>query len=300
MSNGHTSPLGKLVQELTSVMGSATGEVSNGLSSLATLFGGIGGFARGQTDVGSGGGDFLELVAGSAAEETGIDTGTMRTILQSALVNHTPPSDLTNNVELQDALVSGVSEALSRRGMVGISPDEVKAAVDLLETGEAANDLDRLASIAVGLAPNAAGAVIGDVHTLPEWLVNGTLVKGLLGDLRRDAGLLTKVGDLAGGQQHVSVPSDTLQALYELNGVRTVAGTAYDLLGIKTVALALVIYANIHGAQIDLGTVEAVRQSILNVNAPDIGPLLTEGAAYMKSRYGGDEAGALLKKLVGV
>jgi hypothetical protein len=66
------------------------------------------------------------------------------------------------------------------------------------------------------------------------------------------------------------------------------------------VALALVIYANIHGAQIDLGTVEAVRQSILNVNAPDLGPLLTEGAAYMKSRYGGDEAGALLKKLVGV
>jgi len=300
MSNGHTSPLGKLVQELSIAMGSATGEVRNGLRSLATLFGGIGGFARGRTDVGSGGSDFLELVAGSAAGETGIDAGTMRTILQSALVDHTPPSDLTDNVELQDAVVSGVSEALSRRGMVGISPDEVKAAVDLLETGEAANDLDRLASIALALAPNAVGAVIGDVRTLPEWLVNGTLVKGLLGDLRRDAGLLTKVDDLASGQQHVSVPSDTLQALYELNGVRTVAGTAYELLGIKTVALGLVIYANIHGAQIDLGTVEAVRQSILNVDAPDLGPLLTEGAAYMKSRYGGDEAGALLKKLVGV
>src|SRR5262245_26330529 len=258
---------------------SGGGQDGDGLRSLATLIGAIGGFAHEQEGGDKNGNGFLAKAADVGAAGGAVDRSTIAQALHGMLIDHRAGGDLSQNEDVRKAVIAGVREVLKRRG-VNVSGEEVGEALTLLQSGQFLTDLGQVSRLLGDLAPDAIGAVFSDLDKLPGWLVEAALIKGLLIDLRRDVDLAPKIGKIFTTQEQVSVPSEALHALYQLKALRTVGTAVNDLLGNKTVALALVIYANAHGARIDLGTIEAVRQSIFDVRDPNLGPLLREGAEY--------------------
>ena len=98
------------------------------------------------------------------------------------------------------------------------------------------------------------------------------------------------VGDLRDGQlDHApALMTHTLRWLYGAASVKSVADMMATLLAPENESfrLALVLYARANGIPLEPEHLDALRTSVFDTEAPDLGPLLVVGVTELRERYG--------------
>lgn len=236
-----------------------------------------------------------ELLTGAAGwgarqpslRAAGIDADTIEAALRALLVERRPPSDLLANERLQTAAVEAAARFLGSRG-VAVSPEESATALRLLTSGELFRDIGAATSAILHVVPTLPLALARDVPRTP-WIVLGRLVPALLLDV---PGLPFAVAKAIGGGllegRMDGAPSAlprTLRVLYDLASLRSIAETIRTLIGRdnESFRLALILYARANGVPLTPADLDVLHDSVLNPDAPDLGPALQAAvAAYLR------------------
>jgi hypothetical protein len=277
----------------------AGGDTRGQLDPLARGGGGIAAFLRARG--GDVGGGFLDSIAREASTgDGGVSEGTVRALLDDLLLHGSPPQALFTDETLRSAVETAAAQALSRNGTPA-DPAEVREAIELLRSGQVLRDLDQIVGLVVRFAPEMANAVLTDLTKLPGWLVTGGLLiaigRDVAGTLRE---LPSAVGELLHGDFHASLPSETLIGLYQNSAAaRGIAQDAGTLLDNPSFRLALVLYARSQGVPITEEDLRVVRATVLNVDNPDLGPLISYAADRAREHFGQPQIEAALQRLIG-
>ncbi|MCW5890602.1 MAG: hypothetical protein KIT14_08620 [bacterium] len=260
--------------------------------------------ALGTRPAGAGEGDgsvFLRTLAEGAAQHprvraVGLDPERIEEILRAILVERTGIDRQGVDAELLGRLLSAGAE----RAGIPIRPEEVPRIVRLLTSGEFFGDLGETTAIVVDTVPKIPLALLRDVPDL--W----KLPRVLRLAVRRDLGLLlpavpTLLGDLRDGRldHPPGLLVHTMRALYAMTTLRTIAETISALIdpGNQSVRLAIVIYARANGIDIEERHLDLLRGTLLDTQDPDLGPVLAEAIALLRTRYGADDLERVLGQL---
>jgi hypothetical protein len=204
------------------------------------------------------------------------------------------PAQALNRENIQAMLTS-----LGTRQGVPITAAEAQDVVTLLTTGELFEDLGTGLAAAVRLGPQAPAALVEDVLALPE------LPQDLVAAIRRDfhddpsrspREVLVALRD---GRLDRKVMSNTLPVLLGLAAPQAVVDTLRTLIAPenRTLRLAVVVYARLHGVDIDVEDLDAVYRAIDPTN-PDLSSLFAQGLTRIRDKYGrAEDALALLRRL---
>lgn len=227
-----------------------------------------------------------ELLSGASAlgakqselRAAGIDAETIEQGLRALLLEHRAPTELLRDERLQAAALEAAGRFLASRG-VPITPTEAKTALRLITSGESFRDIGAATSVIAHAVPALPLAIGRDVPRAP-WIVIGRLVPAILLDV---PGLPFEVAKVIGttlldgslGEAPSPLPR-TIRVLYELSSLRTIAETLRALIGRdnESFRLALILYARAHGVPLDESQLDVLHDSVLNTDAPDLGPAL--------------------------
>src|SRR5262245_53534492 len=182
---------------------------------------------------------------------------------------------------------------------IPITAAEALDVVTLLTTGELFEDLATGLAAAVRLAPQVPAALVEDALALPE------LPAELMAAIRRDVHddpvrspreVLISLRD--GRIDHKVLPN-TVRALLASAAPQTVVKTVRTLIAPdnRSFRLATVVYARLHGVDIDVEDLDAVYRA-LDPADPDVGLLFSQGLVRVREKYGrAEDALALLRGL---
>ncbi len=204
------------------------------------------------------------------------------------------PAQALNRENIQAMLTS-----IGQRQGVPITAAEAREVVTLLTTGELFEDLGTGLAAAVRLGPQAPAALVKDVLALPE--LPPHLVAAIRRDLHDDPTRSPRevlVG-LRDGRLEGKVLSNTLPVLLGLAAPEAVVNTVRTLIAPenRTLRLAVVVYARLHGVDIDDEDLDTVYRAIDPTN-PDLSPLFAQGLTRVRDKYGrAEDALALLRRL---
>lgn len=204
------------------------------------------------------------------------------------------PAQALNRENIQAMLTS-----LGQRQGVPITAAEAREVVTLLTTGELFEDLGTGLAAVLRLGPQAPAALVEDVLALPE--LPPDLVAAIRRDLHDDPTrspreVLVGLGD---GRLDRKVLSNTLPVLLGLAAPEAVVTTVRTLIAPenRTLRLAVVVYARLHGVDIDVEDLDAVYRAI-DPTAPNLSPLFAQGLTRVRDKYGrAADALALLRRL---
>jgi hypothetical protein len=182
---------------------------------------------------------------------------------------------------------------------VPIEVEEARAALQLLLTGEFFRDVIEFSSIVLRTVPRLPVAVAGDLPRLPATLLG--LLRGIVLDtVRFPQDVRTSIeAILNGATAPDAIPlRNTLGRFYDVATFREIATLLRTLLSPEneTARLALILYARANGVPITQQHLDVLRDSVLNVENPDLAPILEAGVGFLRERY----QGQLLGKLQGL
>ena len=234
--------------------------------------------------------ELIQQVATTIAPQvTGFDASSIANILTALLREPRQPTSITGIDEalLTEILRLAANEAAGQLG-VPIELDEARTALRLLRTGEFFRDAVDFSTTVLRTIPRLPGNVIVDIPRLPEDLLG--LLLGILTDARRfPEDMLTFMTGVLRGSADPNVPllRETLASLYEVGTLREVASLLRALFAPEneSTRLALVLYARANGVPITQEHLDMLRDSILNVDNPNFGPILVAGVGFLRDRY---------------
>jgi hypothetical protein len=253
--------------------------------------------ARGRT-----GAEFLREVAQPLARErvvrdAGLDADAIERILTGLFVDRKSVAAVARD----EGVVARVLErALVSRG-VPVTPGEADEIVHLLQTGEFFGDIAATTSAVFRTVPRLAEAVLTDLPDLPRQ--PRSLIERFAIDFHDLVSVRIRQVAIDARDGRIDSPPPVLRrTLSHLYGIATI-GTTRDLLrqllhrSNRSVRLALVLYARANGFPIEEADIDSVLESMLDPDAPDLGPVLAEAVTVLRERYGARELGAVLEAL---
>ncbi len=204
-----------------------------------------------------------------------------------------PPGSL-NRENIQASLAS-----LAERQGIPITAAEARDVVALLTTGELQEDLATGLVAVVQLAPQVPAALVEDALALPE--LPSDLVAAIRRDLHDDPSRSPRevLVSLRDGRIDRKIMTNTLRALLASAAPQTVVNTVRTLIAPenRSVRLAIVVYARLHGVDIDVEDMDAVYRAIDPKN-PDLGSLFEQGLTRVRDKYGrAEDALTFLRRL---
>jgi hypothetical protein len=151
----------------------------------------------------------------------------------------------------------------------------------------------------VQLAPQVPAALVEDALALPE--LPSDLVAAIRRDLHDDPSRSPRevLVSLRDGRIDRKIMTNTLRALLASAAPQTVVNTVRTLIAPenRSVRLAIVVYARLHGVDIDVEDMDAVYRAIDPKN-PDLGSLFEQGLTRVRDKYGrAEDALTFLRRL---
>ncbi|MGH7334453.1 MAG: hypothetical protein ACREKS_17270 [Candidatus Rokuibacteriota bacterium] len=216
-----------------------------------------------------------------------------------ALGQRTRPSHPLPVQVLNRENIHAMVNALGGRQGIPISAAEVREVVTLLTTGELFEDLETGLAAAVRLAPQVPAALVEDALALTE--LPADLAAAIRRDLHDDPSRSPRevLVSLRDGRLDREVLTNTLHVLLGSAAPQAVVTTVRTLIAPenRTVRLAVVVYARLHGVDIDGEDLDAVYRAIDPAN-PDLSPLFAQGLTRVREQFGrAEDALALLRRL---
>jgi len=216
-----------------------------------------------------------------------------------ALGQRTRPSEALPVRAVNHENIEAVLSLLAQRQGMPITAAEAREVVTLLTTGELFEDLGTGLAAAVRLGPQLPTALVEDALALPE--LPADLAAAIRRDLHDDPTrspheVLVSLRD---GRLDREVLTNTLRVLLGSAAPQAVANTVRTLIAPenRSFRLAIVVYARLHGVDIDVEDLDAVYRAIDPAN-PDLSPLFAQGLTRVREKYGrAEDALALLRRL---
>jgi len=195
--------------------------------------------------------------------------------------------------------IRAMLSSLGGRQGIPITAAEAQEVVTLLTTGELFEDLGTGLAAALRLGNEVPGALIEDALALPE--LPSDLAAAIRRDLHDDPSRSPRevLVNLRGGRIDQEVLTNTLRVLLASAAPQAVGNTVRTLIAPenRTVRLAVMVYARLHGVDIDEEDLDAVHRAIDPAN-PDLSPLFAQGLTRVRDKFGrAEDALALLRRL---
>jgi hypothetical protein len=229
-----------------------------------------------------------QLATTIAPQISGLDAGKIARTLTALLVEpRRGNSEGINDEVLTELLRFAANEAAGQLG-VPIEVEDARAALRLLLTGEFFRDVIDFSSIVLRTVPRLPVAVVGDIPRLPATLLG--LLRGIVLDtVRFPQDVRSSIESILNG---TDVPDaillrNTLGRFYDVATLREIATLLRALFAPEneTARLALILYARANGVPITQQHLDVLRDSVLNVENPDLAPILEAGVGFLRERY---------------
>jgi hypothetical protein len=216
-----------------------------------------------------------------------------------ALGQRTVASEALPTQALTRENIQAMLSSLGERHGIPITAAEAQEVVTLLTTGEIFEDLGTGLAAAVRLGPRVPAALVEDGLALPE--LPSDLAAAIRRDLRDDPARSPREAllSLRDGRLEGKVLTNTLRVLLGAATPEVVVTTIRALIAPenRTFRLAIVVFARLHGVDIDIEDLDAVYRAIDPAN-PDLSPLFAQGLSRVRDKYGrAEDALAFLRRL---
>jgi hypothetical protein len=239
------------------------------------------------------------IAASNALTESGIDPATGQRLLTALFVHRTPPADIPADQEVLELLADAAANQLADQG-IAVRPDEAHKIIELLATGEFFRDLGSATAAVMSTLPHLPIHLIADLPRTPLRIVQ--LGQAVARDLPSAAfqAPAVVVDLLDGTLDHPpALMTHTLTWLYDVASVRSTIEMIRTVIAPdnETVRLALVIYARANGIPLEPGDLDVLSNTVLNPDAPDLGPALSTGVDRLRSRYSQPQLEQILRRM---
>jgi hypothetical protein len=184
--------------------------------------------------------------------------------------------------------IRAVLDAVAKRLGVPVTPSEAQEVVELLTTGEFLADVQSGLAAAVRFVPRVPVALVQDALALDE--LPAELVAAVRTDLHDDPSrpVRERLEDLRDGRLDARrrILTNTLRVLLGRAAPGALVGTLRTLIAPenRTFRLAIVVYARLHGVDIDVEDLDALYRA-LDPADPDLGRLLDRGLDRVREKY---------------
>lgn len=216
-----------------------------------------------------------------------------------ALGQQTRASETLPVLALNPESIHAMLQSIGARQRIPITADEAREVAALLTTGELFADLETALVAALRFGRATPDALVEDALALPELPTD--LAAAIRQDLHDDpiASPREVLIRLRDGQIDRTVLTNTFRVLLASATPQVITSTVRTLVAPdnRTVRLAVVVYARLHGVDIDIEDLNAVYSAVDPTN-PDLSPLFTQGLTKVRDRVGrAEDALALLRRL---
>lgn len=210
--------------------------------------------------------------------------------LMDSLSNAKPSS-----VSFEEALTLIKNRASQK---VGITDSQAKEALRILREKQFLGDVRDVTISVLGFSSRLPGSLAKDfpsLSTLPRELGISSVhdIRSLRKNPREVAKLLL---NREGTQKKPAILKNTLKVLASKATYKEVTLTSQKLLENESVRLAIIIYAQSNGIEIDQDDLDAVAK-FLAADEPNLDELSTLAAQAFVTRYGGRQATSILHKM---
>lgn len=187
------------------------------------------------------------------------------------------PQVLMDNPEIRQTLAKSVVKKTGEKSP--LRPDEAKAVVELIRTGELFQDLVFTFTRVYKLSLKE----LGDVRALPSVLTDivrmpAVIVSDLIhvGKFIQDLDGLIKSIKNGTPPKNSEIFNNTLKTLFHITILGDAVNTANDLFSQENQSLriALLVYARLHNVNLEETDIDKVRNTILNTDNPQLGGFL--------------------------
>jgi hypothetical protein len=219
-----------------------------------------------------------------------------------ALGQRTQPGDALPVRAVNREHVDAMLGALAERHGIPVTAAEAREVLELLTTRELFEDLGTGLAAAVRLGRRAPGALVEDALALPE--LPADLVAAIRRDLHDDPSRSARdvLVSLREGRLDRRILTHTLRVLLASAAPAVLVETIRTLIAPdnRTFRLAIVVYARLHGVNIDVEDLDAVYRAIDPAD-PDLSRLFARGLVRVREKYGrAEDALAVLRRLSAV
>jgi hypothetical protein len=247
----------------------------------------------------------LDIIAQQATLEpqlAGISGDRIREILSILLLRREDLPGITENEDILEAIIRIATNETAGRLGVPVEPNDARAALKLLMTGEFFGDAVQATTAVLRTVPKIPLAVPLDVVRFPRRIVD--LFKAIVTDV---AGAPLEVVGFVRNRLDANVPDrepqilvQTLTWVYGNGTLKNIVDLLRELTAPdnETVRLALVLYARANGIPITQGHLDALRDSVFNPQSPNLGPALKYGVDVLLKRNGEGKTKELLRRFI--
>ncbi|MCX7067878.1 MAG: hypothetical protein NTW85_09330 [Methylococcales bacterium] len=187
------------------------------------------------------------------------------------------PQVLLENPEIRHALEKTVVKKAGEKSP--LTPDETKAVIELIRTGELFQDLVFTFTRVYKLSLNE----LGDVRKLPSAITDivklpAVVVSDLIhvGEFVQNLDGFIKSINSGKSPKNSGIFNNTLKTLFHIAILGDAVNTANDLFSEENQSLriALLVYARLHNVNLEEADIDEVRNSLLNTDNPQLGDFL--------------------------
>ena len=230
----------------------------------------------------------------------GVDGQAIESALTALFVHGAAPDQILADPAIRTTVLELAMEELGKSSGIPLKPAEAEETLRLISTGEFFEDAATSTAAVAFAVRNLPLAIFHDVQNpfrLPRLLLS--LIQDLAGtpflplrvleDLRQDGKL----------DHPPAVLSHTLATLFGFASVSTIAHTIGSLIQPenRSVRLAIVVYARINGIPLEESDLDLIRDSLLETDNPDLGPLLAAGVSRYLDHHGAGQLIAVLQRI---
>ena len=153
-------------------------------------------------------------------------------------------------------------------GQSGIGPEDAQQAIELIETGQFYRDIGSSVSVVGSVLPKLANQLIQEPQSISGRFEN--LFEEIRSDLRNDSDSQCLEDLNTGGScEEPEVLRQIFEKLYQDPTLIIIRETTNELLNNKSIRLAIIVYAQVNGINIDNEDL-AVAQQLLTGKDPDL------------------------------
>jgi hypothetical protein len=222
-------------------------------------------------------------------------------VLTAVFVHGASPQTLLADPSARSIALSAALQELGKRSGIPITPEEAETLLTLLSTGKFYGDIGSALAAVVYAVRGIPIGLVKDVSTLPQHF--GPLLIAIAKDLTGTPfTALIVVNDLMADGRLDHPPAVLTNTMACLLGFATLATTARmisDLIAPdnRTVRLAIVIYARVHGVPVEEADLDLLRDNVFSTGSPDLGPVLVAAVERYLGHSGKAELLAALRQI---
>ncbi len=192
--------------------------------------------------------------------------------------------DFKNTVSADNSLLQSAIKVVGKNS----DQDEITKAVQLIKTGQFYKDFIRAASTSVKLFPQLRNSINKELIS-PNIAICpiSSISTGTTEIIKHPSSII----------QDPQLLESMLSCVYKNKPIEAVAQTASTLLQNDSIKLAIIVYARANGINLNEGDLDALRNTVLNTESPDLDALVDRGIVRLKQKYNGDSINVLLNEM---